>query len=256
MQKKILFLLLLLALSGSCAPSNQVARQPEKPSPPQDAYYLFMLGYNAEKEGKWEEAITYYNKALQLDPASSSVKTQISYVLLRTGKIKEALSMAEDTIKTDPDYVPALMLLGELYNSQKRSEDSIKIYKRILVIEPDNQEAALFLGLLYASLDQHAKATETLERIEELDARLRAMQGGEAFLLQICQRPRIDRLTALQALEDRVLLDDAQVGDGRYRSVLPLVFLVSWNEHIEGSAVEWTDEHGYGYLMAAARTFR
>jgi hypothetical protein len=54
----------------------------------------------------------------------------------------------------------------------------------------------------------------------------------------------------------RRLLDDAQVGDGRYRSVLPLVFLVSWNEHIEGSAVEWTDEHGYGYLMAAARAFR
>jgi len=163
----MLFLVLLLALTASCAPSNQVARQPEKPSPPQDAYYLFMLGYNAEKEGKWEEALTHYNKALQLDPSSSSVKTQISHVLLRTGKIKEALSMAEDTVKADPDYVPALMLLGELYNSQKRSEDSIKIYERILVIEPDNQEAALFLGLLYASLDQHVKATEILERIEK-----------------------------------------------------------------------------------------
>jgi hypothetical protein len=54
----------------------------------------------------------------------------------------------------------------------------------------------------------------------------------------------------------RRLLDDAQAGDGRYRSVLPLVFLVSWNEHLEGSAVEWTDEHGYGYLMAASQAFR
>jgi len=54
----------------------------------------------------------------------------------------------------------------------------------------------------------------------------------------------------------RRLLDDAQAGDGRYRSVLPLVLLASWNEHLEGSAVEWTDEHGYGYLMAAAQAFR
>lgn len=54
----------------------------------------------------------------------------------------------------------------------------------------------------------------------------------------------------------RKLLDDARAGDPRYRSVLPAVFLVSWNEHLEGSAVEWTDEHGYGYVMAADRAFR
>ena len=54
----------------------------------------------------------------------------------------------------------------------------------------------------------------------------------------------------------RRLLDEAAGGDARFRSVLPLVFLVSWNEHLEGSAVEWTDEHGYGYLLAADRVFR
>ncbi len=54
----------------------------------------------------------------------------------------------------------------------------------------------------------------------------------------------------------RRLLDDAHGGDARYRSVLPAVFVVSWNEHLEGSAIEWTDEHGYGYVMAAASAFR
>jgi hypothetical protein len=38
--------------------------------------------------------------------------------------------------------------------------------------------------------------------------------------------------------------------------VLPAVFLASWNEHLEGSAVEWTDEHGYGYLTVASRVLR
>jgi hypothetical protein len=54
----------------------------------------------------------------------------------------------------------------------------------------------------------------------------------------------------------RRLLDDARSGDPRFRSVLPAVFLASWNEHLEGSAVEWTDEHGYGYLTVAARVLR
>jgi hypothetical protein len=31
---------------------------------------------------------------------------------------------------------------------------------------------------------------------------------------------------------------------------------VSWNEHIEGSAIEWTVEHGYEYVLAAVTAFR
>lgn len=54
----------------------------------------------------------------------------------------------------------------------------------------------------------------------------------------------------------RSLLDDARAGDPRYRNVLPIVFCVSWNEHVEGSAIEWTVEHGYRYLQATATTFR
>jgi hypothetical protein len=54
----------------------------------------------------------------------------------------------------------------------------------------------------------------------------------------------------------RTLVDDAVVGDPRYRNVLPVVFLVSWNEHLEGSAIEWTDEHGYTYVLAALGAFR
>jgi hypothetical protein len=54
----------------------------------------------------------------------------------------------------------------------------------------------------------------------------------------------------------RRLLDDAKAGEARYQSVRPVVFLVSWNEHLEGSAIEWTDEHGFAYVMVADRAFR
>ena len=54
----------------------------------------------------------------------------------------------------------------------------------------------------------------------------------------------------------RTLVDEAAVGDPRYRAVRPVVFLVSWNEHLEGSAIEWTDEHGYTYVLATLGAFR
>jgi len=54
----------------------------------------------------------------------------------------------------------------------------------------------------------------------------------------------------------RSLIEDARAGDPRYRNVLPVVFCVSWNEHVEGTAIEWTVEHGYAYLQATATSFR
>jgi hypothetical protein len=68
-------------------------------------------------------------------------------------------------------------------------------------------------------------------------------------------RSSVEEAVAVAGVTRR-LLDDARAGDPRYRSVRPAVFLASWNEHLEGSAVEWTDEHGYGYVMAADRAFR
>src|SRR4030043_1146100 len=122
---KIIFLLLLPVFSISCT-TKQIKVQEERPFPSKDAYYMYILGYNAEKEGKWEDALEYYNKALKMDPLSAYLKTQISYVLLRTGKVADAISLAEEIIKTEPDYTPAVMLLGDLCSSPTRTEEPIK----------------------------------------------------------------------------------------------------------------------------------
>ena len=165
-----MWLLLLLMFAVSCA-AKPVSVRLTKPFPSADAYYFYLLGYSAEKEGKWEDAIGYYDKALKLDLSSSYLRIQISYVLLRAGKVSEAMSLAEEVVKKEPDYIPALMLLGELYNSQKRSEESIKMYERVLKIKPDQREAALFLGLLYASVKEYDKAIDILEKLERVQSR-------------------------------------------------------------------------------------
>jgi predicted Zn-dependent protease len=116
---RIIPLLLLPFFIISCA-EKQVKVLEERPIPSDNAYYQYILGYTAEKEGNWEDAIEYYNKALKEDPSSAYLKTQISSMLLRTGKVTEAISLAEEIIEKEPDYVPALMLLGEIYNSQNK----------------------------------------------------------------------------------------------------------------------------------------
>ena len=84
MCRKILLILPVLFVF-SCA---QIFRtEPaESPDIPKEAYYHYILGYEAELSGKWETALNNYSEALKIDPTSPYIRTQISYVLLRTGK--------------------------------------------------------------------------------------------------------------------------------------------------------------------------
>ena len=104
MCRKILLILPVLFIF-SCA---QIFRtEPvESPDIPKEAYYHYIIGYEAELSGKWETALNNYSEVLKIDPSSPYIRTQISYVLLRTGKIPDAIAMTEETVKANPDYVP------------------------------------------------------------------------------------------------------------------------------------------------------
>ncbi|MDI6801968.1 MAG: tetratricopeptide repeat protein [Thermodesulfovibrionales bacterium] len=145
---------------------NSAVLKEETPSYAATAYLEYLVGYEAELNGKWEDALRHYSNALKLDPSSAYLKTQINYMLVRLGKIKEALSGLEEVSDKHPDYAPALMLLGELYNSQKRIDDAIRVYERILTIgASEANRASLLLGVLYAAKGDFQKAIATLENL-------------------------------------------------------------------------------------------
>jgi len=129
----------------------------------------------------------------------------------------------------DPRYVPASGRLDASYAS--RYEQSLRGWAELVTsIAP----ATRFVPPLQFAFDDHYYRPV---------ARNPPLQSSLEEAMAVARVPR-------------GLLDDARAGDARYRSVLPLLFVASWNEHLEGSAVEWTDEHGYGYVMAVARAFR
>src|SRR5512147_1299345 len=96
-------LVLIVVIAVSCA-STPMKPQQKAAEPSYAAYYEYMLGYEAELSGDWEEALKHYGDALVFDPTSGYLRTQISYMYLRTGKVQEAIDMAETVVKSDPNY--------------------------------------------------------------------------------------------------------------------------------------------------------
>jgi hypothetical protein len=129
----------------------------------------------------------------------------------------------------DPRFVPASGRLDDTYAG--RYEQALRGWAEILLTAAPH--ARLIPPLQFAFDDHYARPAARHPPL--------ASSGEEAIAV---------------ARVARRLVDDARSGDPRYRNVLPVVFVVSWNEHIEGSAIEWTYEHPYGYLAAAISAFR
>ncbi len=78
---------LLLLVSSAVAAGDEFSVLIENPflssSEPVDNPYLeYLLGQEAEISGKWEVALSHYSRALQLDPKSAHLQTQISQMLI------------------------------------------------------------------------------------------------------------------------------------------------------------------------------
>jgi len=157
----IVLILSLMAVS-SCTPRQKIVAE-NKFTPAYDAYYNYMLGYDAYISRRWDDAIKYYRKALEYDSESTYLKIQLGYALIRKGNTAGALEIAEELLRKNPDDRDALILAGEGYRALDRLEDAIKAYKRITEIDPDNQNALFFLGTLYYYNHELDRAVETME---------------------------------------------------------------------------------------------
>ena len=150
-----LFLVSLAAASCSSAKSFLRVENPPRsdylpPGPQAEAYYHFLMGQRYQQRGQMDKALQHFQQALEKDPASPYLNTNLAAIYLKQGAPEKALLQAEKAIQADPKYIQAYLLLGGLYLSTNRRDKAIQTYQTILQIDPKSQEALLFLGTLNA----------------------------------------------------------------------------------------------------------
>ncbi|HPG72414.1 MAG TPA: tetratricopeptide repeat protein, partial [Syntrophales bacterium] len=79
----ILLTAALAALGGLAPPST--AQETGSPSPPTDAAYHYSLGTMLSLDGKLKEAAREYEKALELDPKSAFLATELAGLYVKMG---------------------------------------------------------------------------------------------------------------------------------------------------------------------------
>ena len=86
----------------------------------------FEQAVNAFGDGKLDEAIENYNKALEEDPNYQDALHGLGMAQFNSGRVDEAIVTAQRLIKIDQDDILAHTSLSMFYQSQNRIEEAEK----------------------------------------------------------------------------------------------------------------------------------
>jgi len=89
-----------------------------------------------------EEAIYYFNSALNIKPGDTKICNNLGVLFYRLGNYKLSKLYLENAIQHDTEYFDAIFNLVKVYQKLDDPDNAIFYLKKCLVLQPENQKAS------------------------------------------------------------------------------------------------------------------
>jgi len=116
------------------------------------------LGLLRANEGQRDEAIEYFEKALQLRPNFAEAEVNLGQTLASLGRTNEAKRLYEGVLCLNTNHAAAHINLGKLLAAEGRTEDAAQHYAQAVQLKPDNAIGHFNFGNALARLGRFAEA--------------------------------------------------------------------------------------------------
>lgn len=140
----------------------KVQREQRKRSKIQE---LYTKGLNALLANRGPEAITFFQRVLNLDPNHVDTLLRMGITQLRQKNVQEAIRFHLKAWNLDSDNQEVMFSLSADYEDAKRLDEAIKMYREILRKDPSNITTLVRLRDLYHRLNQWDELIETQARL-------------------------------------------------------------------------------------------
>ena len=127
------------------------------------------MGNILKEQGKLEEAIAAFNKAISLKPDYAEAHNNMAVTLQKQGKLEEAIEAYKKAIAIKPDYAEAHYNMGVNIQEQGKLDEAIACYKKALSLKPDHVEAHRNLSNLVKYQPDDAQITLVREMMQRSD---------------------------------------------------------------------------------------
>jgi tetratricopeptide (TPR) repeat protein/TolB-like protein len=122
------------------------------------------LGLLNNGTGKYDDAVTEFQRALQLEPTNDDASIGLARAYTSLNRLNEAEDTYQQAIKLRPNHYKTYAWLGFFYIQQAQYEKAAQIYQKLTSLAPENPEGYYNLGAAYLFLGHDQDAIAALEK--------------------------------------------------------------------------------------------
>jgi tetratricopeptide (TPR) repeat protein len=136
-----LLALFLLVMSSGCINNTSVKEEIVTPTVPPQAVEFHKSGFSAYIDGKYETALDFYNKSLNVDPKYARAWMDKGNVLIKLNRTTEAIAAYDAALALDNNIPQVWNSRGEALMTLGRYNESLESFDQVLKMYPDNVKA-------------------------------------------------------------------------------------------------------------------
>jgi serine/threonine-protein kinase len=132
------------------------------------------LGLIYQGQGKYDDAVKEFQRALELDATSDAAYRGLASTYQAAGKNADAESAYRRAIEIRKDYWGGYSALGAFYAKTARYDDAATQFRRVIELAPENGRGYTNLGGIYVLQGKLPQAEETLQKSLSIEPNYRA----------------------------------------------------------------------------------
>jgi tetratricopeptide (TPR) repeat protein len=129
---------------------------------------LYLLGMAGYQTGRYPIAERMIRRAIAVNGRQAFYHSNLGNVLRAQGKVEEAVACFERALEIKPDHEEACYNLGNARQDQKKFDEAAALYMRALAVKPDYVDAWCNLGAVYRKQGRLDEAIRCFERALEI----------------------------------------------------------------------------------------
>jgi tetratricopeptide (TPR) repeat protein len=139
------------------------------------------LGGAYYQNGDNENALTHYEKAVEIDPDNVIYQKSLAdFYYSVAGRVENALEIYFKVLDQQPQNLEVLQMVGHINVALQKFDDAEEYYKRVLAIDPGNQDAALLLDKLQNRLTSDSKPASAEEQYANIQTMINDGRQNDA----------------------------------------------------------------------------
>lgn len=132
---------------------------------PLDAELYNSIATALDCQGRYQEAVAHYYKAIFLNPNLLVSRYNLANSLHRAGDKDEALEVLQQVAVLKPDFLEAWKSLAMMYISRDSFAEAASCFEKVLILESDDIESRCALGNMYCEIGRFADAVACFEAV-------------------------------------------------------------------------------------------